>query len=118
MRPWPADAVGGPLPRRRGGFAVIGTVVVLLVGLVALFAAGERDQGPGPARSPSKRPRQMVTDRSDGTSPTESPAARPQGAMPGPRGDVEITWCTVNGTTDWAEAELLGTNRSSKTSTY
>lgn len=98
--------------------AVIGTVVVLLVGLVALFAAEERGQGPGPADSPSKRPRQTVTDRNDSPSPTGSPAARPQDAVPGPRDDVEITRCTVNDTTDWAEADLLVTNRSSKNSTY
>ncbi|MFI8103747.1 FxLYD domain-containing protein [Streptomyces sp. NPDC086023] len=77
--------------------AVIGALVVLVVGLVVLFATAGRDRGPDSAGTPS---------------------GRPQDTVPGPRGDVEITRCTVSSMTDWAEADLLVTNRSSKTSTY
>ncbi len=36
----------------------------------------------------------------------------------GPEGDVKITSCKVDETTSWPSAELLITNRSSKTSDY
>ncbi|MEV7416339.1 FxLYD domain-containing protein [Streptomyces sp. NPDC089919] len=103
--PWPPGPGWGPPPppppRRRRTLVVVlavigGLAVLFVVALIALFAV-VGDDDPAPAKTPS---------------------GRPQDTVPGPRGDVQITSCKVNGSTDWAEADLLITNRSSKTSNY
>ncbi|MGW1766105.1 hypothetical protein ACWCQL_18775 [Streptomyces sp. NPDC002073] len=75
--------------------------LVLAVGVIgALFTGTDSDKPDGPAVSGTGTGRA-----------SEAPAA-------GPAGDVKITACEVDPATGWASAELLITNRSSKTSTY
>ncbi|QQZ56875.1 hypothetical protein IFE09_27130 [Streptomyces microflavus] len=58
------------------------------------------------------------------SSVSEPAAAAPKEKAPeakapaGAEGDVEITGCEVNGSTGWPKADVLITNRSSKTSNY
>uniref|UniRef100_A0AAU2K1K6 FxLYD domain-containing protein n=1 Tax=Streptomyces sp. NBC_00049 TaxID=2903617 RepID=A0AAU2K1K6_9ACTN len=93
-----------PAPRRSTGkiigWSCLGAVVLVLLLLVGgLLIGGE------------------VVEEPDGRDPSR-PAGQTRTQGSGPAGDVKITACEVSSTTNWASAELLIDNRSSKSSDY
>ncbi|MER7516679.1 FxLYD domain-containing protein [Streptomyces sp. NPDC126499] len=105
----PPGQGGPPPPRRRStgkiiGFSCLGVLALVVVLIIAVVAIGGDDDEPD--RTPTSPAATRETRASE----------RPQ--EEGPEGDVRITACAVDSATKWADAELLITNRSSKTSNY
>ncbi|MFF6904543.1 FxLYD domain-containing protein [Streptomyces sp. NPDC012389] len=91
-----------------GCLGVVGLLVV--VGVVGVVASGGDD-----GDKASSKPVTAGSEPSAAAPKEEAPeAAAPKGA----EGDVKITGCEVNSTTGWPKADVLITNRSSKTSNY
>ncbi|WP_420169026.1 FxLYD domain-containing protein [Streptomyces violaceoruber] len=99
------------------GFGCLGVVGLLLViGIVGVVAVGGDDGGEASSR-PSvtvSKPAAAPEKGAEEEPKEEAPAKEPSG----PDGDAKITGCEVNGTTGWPKADVLITNRSSKTSNY
>ncbi|ONI48648.1 MULTISPECIES: hypothetical protein [unclassified Streptomyces] len=103
-----------PAPKKSSAGKVVGFSCLGVVGLVVVLgvvgvALGGSDSGSDTG--------------SDGvlevTAPPSKKAAAPEAAAPaGAEGDVEITGCEVSDATGWPKADVLITNRSSKTSNY
>lgn len=103
-----------PAPKKSSAGKVIGFSCLGVVGLVVVLgvvgvALGGSDSGSDTG--------------SDGvlevTAAPSKGAAAPEAAAPkGAEGDVKITGCEVNDSTGWPKADVLITNRSSKTSNY
>jgi len=106
----PPAGQGGPPPPRRSsagkiiGFSCLGVLALVVVLVIAVMATGGGDD------EPDRTPTSPAATR-------ETPGSqRPQ--EEGPEGDVKISACAVDSATRWASAELLITNRSSKSSNY
>ncbi|MFD8667061.1 FxLYD domain-containing protein [Streptomyces microflavus] len=91
------------------GFSCLGVVALVVVLGVVGVALGGSDSGSDTG--------------SDGVlevtaAPSEKAAAPEAKAPAGAEGDVKITGCEVSDATGWPKADVLITNRSSKTSNY
>ncbi|MEV7895298.1 FxLYD domain-containing protein [Streptomyces cyaneofuscatus] len=103
-----------PAPKKSSAGKVVGFSCLGVVGLVVVLgvvgvALGGSDSGSDTG--------------SDGvlevTATPSKKAAAPEAKAPaGAEGDVEITGCEVSDATGWPKADVLITNRSSKTSNY
>ncbi|WP_228973126.1 hypothetical protein [Streptomyces sp. DH12] len=93
-------------------FLALGAV---LIGVLVVAGTGGDGPGDRPPAPPSPTGTPAPADRS-------SPADRPSpggGETPaGPEGDVRITGCGVDATTEWPSADLSVTNRSRKAGGY
>ncbi|MGA5471122.1 FxLYD domain-containing protein [Streptomyces arboris] len=81
-------------------------MIVLIVAIMASSSGGDDE--------PDRSPTSPATPSSTRATPTSE---EPQEES-GPRGDVKVTACEVDPSTNWAHANLLITNRSSKASDY
>lgn len=114
----PPAGWGGPPPSRKSnagkiiGFSLlgIGLVFVLIIGLALAVSGGDSGSAKGGSAA--------VADDATVAESSDSPEATAAGVPDGPKGDVKVTGCKVDATTSWPAAELLVTNRSSKTSNY
>ncbi|MFB8101332.1 hypothetical protein ACFC3O_00595 [Streptomyces sp. NPDC056007] len=91
-----------------GCLGVLGLLVV--VGVIGAVASGGDDDGGRASSKPS-----AVSEPAAAAPKEEAPVAE---APKGAEGDVKITGCEVSDATGWPKAEVLITNRSSKTSNY
>ncbi|WP_324792431.1 FxLYD domain-containing protein [Streptomyces cyaneofuscatus] len=105
---------GQPPPARKSGrgkilgCSCLGALVLVIVLIVVIMASSGGDDEPD--RSP--------TGPATPSSTRETPTSEEPQEESGPRGDVKVTACEVDPSTNWAHANLLITNRSSKASNY
>lgn len=93
------------------GFSCLGAVALLVVLGVAGAMLGGSDSGDDAGGEVLE----VTASPSEGAAKEKAPEAK---APAGAEGDVKITGCEVSDATGWPKADVLITNRSSKTSNY
>ncbi|MFI5650521.1 FxLYD domain-containing protein [Streptomyces anulatus] len=91
------------------GCSCLGALVLVIVLIVVIMASSGGDDDE-PDRSPTSPATPSAT--------RETPTSGEPQEESGPRGDVKVTACEVDPVTNYAHADLLITNRSSKASNY